>query len=374
MQQDQFVPLRPHAARGFLDPLQQQAAIGQPGQGVVVGQETPLRFLLAARLLAGAQRLGALADPLLEGALGCAQFLLDLLALAHFAGQLAVQLVAGAAGVLLEGHQRLVLEALQQVAQGRAVDLPGADQQRRQQDQAEHPPALQLGVGATEQVQTGGQQAGHGEGQEGAQAGGIGDAGGNDRRHQDAVDQRLLQRRGQRDEQHADQCQGDARGGGAEQEGLSPGRGGLQLGRRLLEGTGLPQAQAAEQAQPGQQAAEQERAVLTPEQGDATQAAEQHQQGGQARAAVQLAGQRRVDLRGIVLTYVLRRDHRRGDIRRKEKGHECCLSCCFCIVVLDMARLTPCGEWPALPASAEFAPSSRRPLECHDARRPILSA
>ncbi|MOA42811.1 hypothetical protein D3C78_1648980 [compost metagenome] len=98
--------------------------------------------------------------------------------------------------------------------------------------------------------------------------------------------------------------------------------------------------------------------MLAPEQGHAAQATEQHQQGGQARAAIQLAGQRRLDLGGIVLTDVIRLDHRRRDIRRKEESHECNLCCCFFIVVPDMARLTPCSEWPA-PRPAQSLPRLR---------------
>ncbi|MNN25250.1 hypothetical protein D3C81_1387160 [compost metagenome] len=270
----------------------------------------------------------------------------------HLAGQLAVQPDGGAPGLLLEILQRLVLETLQQVAARAAIDLPGADQQRRQQDQAEHAPALQADVVASEQVQAGRQQAGHGEGEKGAQAGGIGDAGGDDRRRQQAADQRLQQRRGQRDQQHTDQRQGDARGGNAEQEGLPPDRGRLALGRRPQEGQALPQAQAGQQAQPGQQARQQAVAPLAPEQADAAQAAQQHQQRGQARAAVQLAGHGHLDLRGIVLAHRIRLDHRRRDIRRKQKGHVCGFSCCSVLIVVpDMRWSPPCRTGPVLPTA-----------------------
>ncbi|MOA54814.1 hypothetical protein D3C78_1785000 [compost metagenome] len=57
--------------------------------------------------------------------------------------------------------------------------------------------------------------------------------------------------------------------------------------------------------------------MLAPEQADAAQAAEQHQQAGQARAAVQLSGQSRLDLHGILPANLIRLYHRRIDIGRE---------------------------------------------------------
>ena len=315
------MPRRPRRLQRFRQPLQQQAAVGQAGQRVVVGQVAALGLLPAPRQLAGGQRAGTLADPLLQRPLRRAQLLLDALALAHLAGQLEVHLHAGLARLLLELQQRLVLEAAQQVALRATVDLPGADQQGRQQDQAEQAPALQLRVGTVEQIQAGRQQPGQGEGEEDAQAAGVGHAGGDDRRRQQAVDQRLLRRRGQRHEQHADHRQGHPRGGGAEQEGVPPAGGGLFRRAGAVEGERLPQAQRHQQAQPAEQHAEQQIARLAPQQADAAQPAEQHQQGRQAGAAIELAGQCRRDLLAVLLTHGFRLESRRLDVGREKKGH-----------------------------------------------------
>ncbi len=230
---------------------------------------------------------GALGDADFQVVMGRAQLALGTPALLHFPRQLAVEPFGADLGVFQVVDQRLVVEALQQAALHQAVDLPGHHHQRRQEDQAEQPPAPLQRLAAGQQPGHGGHQARQGEGEEGLQADGIGDARGEDRSGDQAIDQRLLQKGVARHQEDHRQGQGQAGSGGAEEEGAAPLGLGLARGQRGLEGGHLGQAQHRQQHQPDQPATQQQAVGGLPQQVGADQAVEQHEERGGLRALIE---------------------------------------------------------------------------------------
>ncbi|MNN30680.1 hypothetical protein D3C81_1443360 [compost metagenome] len=232
---------------------------------------------------------GALGHAHFQLAVGAAQFAFGAAALFHLAGQFAIEAFGAALGLFQMADQRQVLEALQQAALYQPVDLPGHHHERDGKYHPEHAPATEQGRIAQQEPGDGRHQAGQGEGEEGRQADGIGDAGGEDGSGDQAVDQGLLEEGVRRHQGHGGEGQGQAGGAGAEEEGAAPARTGLLRRRHLLERGHLGQAQHGQQHQPGQPAPEQRAVARLPEQVGTGQAVEQHEQGRDLGPLVQQA-------------------------------------------------------------------------------------
>ncbi|MCY1517581.1 hypothetical protein D9M68_522670 [compost metagenome] len=267
---------------GIQVPVPQAQLAGLQGQGQA-------RFAFRQGVAGIGQFQGALGHAHLQFAMGTTQFALGAASLFHLAGQFFVEAFGAALGLFQVTDQRLVLEALQEAALHQPVDLPGHHHERDGEDHPEHAPAAQQRRIAQQQPGDGRQQAGHGEGEEGGKADGIGNAGGEDRGGDQPVDQRLGQEGVRRHKGHGGERQGQARGAGTQQEGPAPARAGLLRGQRLLERSHLGQAQDGQQHQPRQPTAEQQAVARPPEQVGAGQAVEQHEQGRDPGALVKQA-------------------------------------------------------------------------------------
>ncbi len=127
---------------GMLDPAALQVPVPQPQFAGLQGHGQA-RLALAERLAGRAKLLGARLHPALQGIAGGAQLAFDQASLADLLGELAIERFGLGVDALQVQVQRLGLEASQQRALHQPVDLPGDHQQRHQQDQAEHAPALQ---------------------------------------------------------------------------------------------------------------------------------------------------------------------------------------------------------------------------------------
>jgi len=102
------------------------------------------RFTFIQGQAGDVQLLTTLRHTVLQADLGFAQLLFDLTALLDFTHQILIQLFAALLRLLEMLDQRLVLETPQEFTLDQAVDLPGHQVQRHQQDQAEHTPTLLL--------------------------------------------------------------------------------------------------------------------------------------------------------------------------------------------------------------------------------------
>ncbi len=185
-------------------------------------------------------------------------------ALLHLRGQTSIELVGFAAGGFQPLDQLLLVQPLFEPVVHQPADLPGGQAQGRQHDHRQQPPTLLQRMTAGHQQQTGRQQAGHGETEKSRKADAIGDAGGDDDRTDQTVQQRL---RGESiGGYQRDHCiaQADRTYAAAEKEPPAPVRIGLPLGASLAERHDLLQPQQAQREHPADPATEFDAAVVLP--------------------------------------------------------------------------------------------------------------
>jgi len=192
-----------------------------------------------------------------------------------------------ATGPLQAVDQALPVQALFDTVSDQSTDLPGGQAQGRQHDHRQQPPTLLQRMTAGHQQQPCRQQAGHGETEESRKADAIGDAGGDDDRTDQTVQQRL---RGESiGGYQRDHCiaQADRTYAAAEKEPPAPVRIGLPLGASLAERHDLLQPQQAQREHPADPAAEFDAAVVLPQHHAADQRREQQQQRRDARPQIE---------------------------------------------------------------------------------------
>jgi hypothetical protein len=274
LQAEQFLELGVMDFVGLQVPVPEPQLAGFQGQGQA-------RLAFTQGLVGDIQLQAALRHALLQPHLGRTQPGLGRTTLLDLPGQGLVKLRATGLRLLQMLDQGLVLEPSQHAVVYQPVDLPGHYTQENQQDQPKPAPTELLLIAAPEKITDCRQQARQGEGQVCRKADGVGNAGRQRSRADQAKRPGLLLEAVRRYQRNAGPGQRQAGHGRAQQKHAQPDRVRLAAWHRRIERCHLDHPQRYQRQQPDQPYADQEIARWLPQQCGTDQTVDQHEQRGQ---------------------------------------------------------------------------------------------